>query len=57
MPYRYKTAFMRIYFNLYLNVESSEIEDFIFFFNDCVIPDFDQKNLTKNVTCLVYNKL
>jgi hypothetical protein len=57
LPYRYKTAFMRIYFNLYLNVESSEIEDFIFFFNDCVIPDFDQKNLTKNVTCLVYNKL
>lgn len=53
LPYKYKSPFMRLYYQLYLNKKNLECEEFLFFLKECIIPDFDHRTITKQVNCLI----
>jgi hypothetical protein len=47
LPYLYKSAFLRLYYQLFLNKKNLEAEEFMFILKECIIPDFDHRTVTK----------
>jgi hypothetical protein len=44
---------MRLYFEIYLNQKDLEPEEFIFFLKECILTDFDNRNIAKQVSCFM----